>query len=51
MNILKLLKQLAKKRGNYYGMSKDSLPNELIPYLLDFEERQWIKSTVMIEGV
>ncbi|MCM3454778.1 hypothetical protein M3685_12685 [Heyndrickxia oleronia] len=38
-----ILKQLAKKRGNYYGMSKDSLPDELIPYLLDFEERQWIK--------
>ena len=37
-----ILKQFAKKHGNYYGLRKESLPNEVIPYLLDFEERNWI---------
>lgn len=38
-----ILKQLVKQQGNYYGISRDCIPNEVIPFLLDFEERQWIK--------
>jgi hypothetical protein len=38
-----ILKQSFKKQGNIWGMRKGNLPNEVIPYLLDFEERKWIQ--------
>ncbi|MEQ2529059.1 hypothetical protein WMO40_20505 [Bacillaceae bacterium CLA-AA-H227] len=37
-----ILKQEFKKCGNNWGMRKETLPNSVISYLLDFEERKWI---------
>ncbi|WP_019156910.1 hypothetical protein [Robertmurraya massiliosenegalensis] len=38
-----ILKQTFKNKRNIWGIRKSDLPNEVIPYLLDFEERKWIK--------
>jgi hypothetical protein len=38
-----ILKQSFKKQGNIWGMRKCNLPNEVIPYLLDFEEKKWMQ--------